>query len=193
MIKAIDVRRGMAVTFKDQIWTVHDIQKVAKGNWRSFMQIKFKNLFTGQIVEERFRVDEELDQPFLDKKPMEYLYSAGADEHILMDTASFEQVHVNSDVITAEQIGYLKPNEQVLAMLSSGQVIMVELPNVVELRVTEAPPAVKGSTATNQYKEATLETGLRVMVPPFVEIGDAVPRERDHQLAGGWRGGAFFP
>ena len=174
MIKAIDLRRGMAVTWKNQIWTVHDIQKVAKGNWRSFMQIKFKNLMTGQIVDDRFRVDEQLDQPYLDKKEMEYLYSAGTEEHILMDTASFEQVTVGADVISETSIKYLKPNEKVIALLSSGKIISVELPNTVDLQVTETPPGIKGATATNQYKDATLETGLKMQVPPFIEIGDVV-------------------
>jgi len=174
MIKAIDLRRGMAVNYKDQIWTVHDIQKVSKGNWRSFMQIKFKNLMTGQIVDDRFRVDEQLEQPFLDKRQMEYLYSAGPTDHVLMDTASFEQVHVGEDVIPDEQIKFLKPNEQVVVLSSSGKIIAVELPNTVDLQVTEAPPGIKGATATNQYKEATLETGLRVQVPSFIETGEMI-------------------
>ncbi len=174
MIKAIDLRRGMAVNFKDQIWIVHDMQKVSKGNWRSFMQIKFKNLMTGQIIDERFRVDEQLDQPFLDKKPMEYLYSAGPTDHVLMDTSTFEQVHVGDDVISDEQIKFLKPNEQVVVMANSGKIITVELPNTVDLQVSETPPGIKGATATNQYKEATLETGLRVQVPPFIETGEMI-------------------
>ena len=174
MIKAIDLRRGMAVIWKDQIWTVHDIQKVSKGNWRSFMQIKFKNLMTGQIIDDRFRVDEQLEQPFLDKKPMEYLYSSGPQQHVLMDNATFEQITVGEDVISDESIKYLKPNEQVTVMLNSGKVISVELPNTVDLEVTDTPPGIKGATATNQYKEATLETGLRVQVPPFIEVGDVV-------------------
>lgn len=174
MIKAIDLRRGMAVTWKDQIWTVHDIQKVSKGNWRSFMQIKFKNLMTGQIIDDRFRVDEQLDQPFLDKKEMEYLYSSGPQEHVLMDTTNFEQVNVGPDVISDESILYLRPNEKVIALLNSGTIISVELPNTVDLAVKDTPPGIKGATATNQYKDSTLETGLKMQVPPFIEIGDVI-------------------
>jgi elongation factor P len=174
MIKAVDLRKGTAVMHEGEIWKVHECQHVAKGNKRSYMQAKLKNLSSGQLVEQRFRVDDTLEVPFLDKKEMEYLYSAGADEHVLMDTESYEQIHVGSDAIDGDQILYLKPNERVTVLMHQGNIIQIDLPNTVDLEVTDTPPEIKGATATNQYKDATLETGLSVRVPPFISNGEQI-------------------
>ncbi|MCG3181253.1 MAG: Elongation factor P [Phycisphaerae bacterium] len=174
MIKAIDLRKGTAVIYEGNIWIVHEVQKVSKGNWRSYIQARLKNLQTGQLIDQRLRVDEQLESPYLDKKPMEYLYSSGPEQHVLMDLANFEQLTVGADVLPSEMLQYLKPNEQVMAMLTNGQVIMIELPNTVELTVTDTPPGIKGATATNQYKDAVVETGAKVRVPPFIENGEVI-------------------
>ena len=171
-IKAIDLRKGMGVQYKDSIWVVFDFEKVSKGNWRSYMQITLKNVKTGQIIKERFRVDEQLEQAMFDRRPMEYLYSDGRD-HILMDLDTYEQVPLADELIGDQRV-YLTPNIQLQVASVDGQPVAAELPNTVELKVVDTPPQVKGATATNQLKDAELEGGARVRVPPFVENGEII-------------------
>lgn len=172
MPKAVDIRKGQAVIWEGQLYIVHESQRVAKGNWRSYMQIKLKNFKTGSVIENRFNMDESLDAPHIEDKPMEYLYRDG-DSFVLMDTQNYEQLPVNKDVMPDAEF-YLKGNERVMAKLMEGQVIGVDLPNTVELAVADTTPQVKGATATNQNKEAVLETGLKVRVPPFIENGEVL-------------------
>lgn len=172
MPKAIDIRKGQAIIWEGKLWIVHESTRVAKGNWRSYMQLKFKNFKTGQIVDNRFNMDENFESPHVEDRPFEYLYKDG-DDYILMDINNFEQIHASAEIMP-DADKYLKGNERVSAKLMDGTVIGVELPNVVELTVTDAPPVVKGATATNQSKEAVLETGLVVRVPPFIANGEVV-------------------
>ncbi len=172
MPKAIDIRKGQAVLWEDKLWIVHESTRVAKGNWRSYMQIKLKNFKTGQIVDNRFNMDEELQAPHMVDKQYEYLYKDG-DDFVLMDINDFEQIHVSAHLMP-DADKFLKGNERVTAKFMDGQVINVELPNSVNLTVTDAPPVVKGATATNQSKEVTLETGLTIRVPPFITNGEVV-------------------
>jgi elongation factor P len=171
-IKAIDLRRGMAVAFKDGVWVCVDNQKVAKGNWRSYQVIQLKNIKTGQLIEDRFRTDEGFEQAILDRKQMEYLYSDNTG-HVVMDPDSYEQVSIPKELIGEQEV-YLQPNIQLMVAMIDGKPATVELPNVVELVVVDTPPGIKGATATNQTKEAVCEGGARIKVPPFVENGTKV-------------------
>jgi len=172
MIKAVELRKGRTVIYEGDIYVVHEAQHVAKGNKRSYMQTKLKNLQSGQILDVRFRVDDMLDVPFLESKEFEFLYQEG-DDLILMDLESYDQVHVPAERV-GEAIRFLKPNERVACQIHAGNIVTVELPHVVELEVKETPPVVKGATVTNQPKDAVLETGARVKVPPFIEPGERV-------------------
>jgi elongation factor P len=172
MIKANDMRPGRAVIFEGQIYTVKEAQHVAKGNKRSYIAAKLKNLKSGQIIDERFNVDDRIEVPFVESKEYEYLYQEGGDL-VLMDTESYDQLHAPREIL-GDQILFLKENEKVTAQLYEGKIIVVDLPNTVELTVQETPPVVKGSTATNQPKEAILETGAKVRVPAFIEPGEKV-------------------
>ncbi len=172
MIKAGELRKGRTVIYEDQLYVVHDSQHVAKGNKRSYMQAKLKNLQSGQLLDVRFRVDDQLDTPFMESKEMEFLYEDGQ-SLVLMDTETYEQMSLEKELI-GDAIVFLKPNERLTCQMYEGKVVTAELPNVVELEVSDAPPVVKGATATNQNKEAVLETGARVKVPPFIEIGERV-------------------
>ncbi|HUU96048.1 MAG TPA: elongation factor P [Phycisphaerae bacterium] len=172
MIKAMDLRKGKVVSHENELYTVHTAQHVAKGNKRSYIQARLKSLKSGSLRDVRFSVDDRIETPFVDTKPYEYLYRDGSD-FVLMDQQTYDQIHVAADVMSdADQ--YLKGNEVVMVSIIEGQVVAAELPNVVELEVTDTPPAVKGATATNQSKDAVLETGLRIKVPPFVENGEVV-------------------
>ncbi len=171
-IKASDLRKGMGVNFKDKVWVVHSAHHVAKGKGRSYMQIELKDARDGTIIRERFRTEDAFDQAIFDRKPMEYLYSDGGG-HVVMDLESYEQITLAAELIGDGSV-YLMPNIRVEVATVDGQVVSVELPNTVELTVTDVPPAVKGATATNQLKDALCEGGARVRVPPFVENGAVI-------------------
>jgi elongation factor P len=143
-----------------------------KANLRAFVQAKLRCLADGIIIEKRFRSTEELEQAFLDRREMEYLYSDNTG-HILMDTQTYDQTAVSDDLI-GESIKFFKPNTPLVALTCEGKVVAIELPKTVELTVAETTPMLKGATATNQMKEAVLETGLTVRVPPFINVGDVV-------------------
>ncbi len=172
MIKAVDLRRGIAVNYREDIWTVVDFQHVAKGNKRSLMQVKLKSLTTGTIIDERFRVSDSLEDVFVDKRQMEYSYST-SDNHFCMDCETYEQLPVPLAVI-GDGVGYLVSGTRLEIHFFDGRAVTAILPNTVDLKIVDVPPAVKGATATNQNKTAKLETGIRVQVPPFVENGETV-------------------
>lgn len=172
MIKASELRRGRAVTHEGTIYVVHDATHVAKGNKRSYMQVKLKGLVDGTIIDVRFNVDDRLETPFLEDKEYEYLYQDGED-FVLMDTTTYDQIHVDKDIV-GDAVRFLRPNEKVTGQIVDGKIVAVELPHVVELEVTDTPPVVKGATATNQPKDATVETGARIRVPAFIEVGQRV-------------------
>jgi elongation factor P len=172
MIKAMELRKGKVVSHENELYSVHTAQHVTKGNKRSYIQAKLKSLKSGNLLDVRFSVDDRIETPFVDNKPYEYLYRDGSD-YVLMDQQTYDQIHVAADVMgDADQ--YLKGNETVMVSIIEGQVVSAELPNVVELEVTDTSPVVKGATATNQNKDALLETGLRIKVPPFIGIGEVV-------------------
>ena len=171
-IKASDLRRGMGVEYNGQVFVVFSTEHVAKGNKRSYMQIELKNAATGQLLRERFRVDDQLEQAVFDRKQMEYLYSDGS-SHVVMDPQSYDQIELPADLIGDKAV-YLAPNIQLEVSLVDGRPITAELPNTVELDVVDTPPQVRGATATNQLKDAVCAGGARVRVPPFVENGTKV-------------------
>src|SRR5690554_1681068 len=172
MIKAIDLRRGMAVNVKDGVWVCVDNQKVAKGNWRSYQVIKLKNIKTGQLIEDRYRTDEGFEQVMMEHKGMEYLYSSG-NMHVFMDPQSYDQIELPQEILGNDAV-FLTPNLQVQVAFVDGIPTLVELPNTVELEVVDTPPQVKGATATNQLKDAVCEGGHHTKVPPFVENGTKI-------------------
>ena len=172
MIKAVDLRKGRACMYEDDLYVCHEIHHVAKGNKRSYMQAKLKNFKTGSIIDVRFRVDDTVEIPFLESREYEYLYHDG-NGYVLMDKENYEQVTV-ADELFDEASQFLKENTTVTGLIYSGNIISVEIPHVVELVIQETPPVVKGATVTNQPKEATLETGARVRVPAFIEPGETI-------------------
>lgn len=172
MIKAVDLRKGKTIVNDGQLMVVHEIQHVAKGNKRSHMQAKLKNLKTGLMSDVRFSVDDKVEVPFVESKEYDYLYREG-ENFIVMDLETFDQIPVHPDVV-GDGVQWLVPNTRVSCQIYEGQMISFELPFVIELTVTETPPVVKGATATNQSKDAILETGAKIRVPPFVEPGERV-------------------
>lgn len=172
MIKAVDLRKGKTIIYNGEPVVVHEASHVAKGNKRSYMQTKLKNLKSGTMTEVRFRVDDMVEVPFIESKDYEYLYREG-DNLIVMDTETFDQIPVKVELV-GDMMSWLIPNQKVSCQLYDGQMISLELPHIVELEVKEAPPVVKGATATNQNKEVILETGATVKVPPFIGNGERI-------------------
>jgi len=171
-IKAIDVRRGQGIIWKDQVWIVQDNNKVAKGNWRSSQVLRLKNLHSGQVLEERFRTEEEFEQAIIERKPLQYLYSDG-NGHVFMDMDTFEEVRVADDLIGDQRV-YLTPSLEVTIGFMDRKPITAELPFTVVLEVEDTPPQLKGATATNQLKDAECKGGARIRVPPFIEKGEKI-------------------
>jgi elongation factor P len=171
-VKASEMRPGVAIKFEGSLYICTQFAHVTPGNLRAFVQAKLQKIPGGVIIEKRLRSTEEVEEAYLDKREMEYLYSDNTG-HVLMDTKTFDQI-----TLPAEQIGdlikYYKPNTVITALLYEGKVISIELPKAVELTVTETTPMMKTATITNQMKDATLETGLTIRVPPFINVGDVV-------------------
>jgi len=171
-VKANDLRPGMAVTLDGELYICFQATHVTPGNLRAFVQTKLRRLSDGVLIKKRLRSTEDIEQAYLDKREMEYLYSDNTG-HILMDNQTYDQITVSDDLI-GESIKFFRHNTPLTALIYQGNVVTLELPKVVELTVTETTPMPKGATATNQLKEAVLETGLKTRVPPFINIGDVV-------------------
>ncbi len=172
MIKAVDLRKGKTVIHEGELSVVHEATDVVKGNKRSYMQARLKNLRTGASQDVRFKVDDRIEVPFVESKECELLYKDG-DNYIVMDLDTYDQTPVPADLV-GEAARWLAPNQKVTCQVHEGQIISLEVPMTVELRVTESPPVVKGATATGQLKEVTLETGARVRVPAFIESQERI-------------------
>ncbi len=166
------MRPGMGVVIDGKLCICVQATHVTPGNLRAFVQTKLRVVRDGIMLEKRLRSTEEVEQAFLDKRDMQYLY-ADRTGLVLMDNQTYDQITIPLEMV-GDSVKYLKPNTTVSVLMYEGNVVSIELPKVVELAVTETVPQVKGATATNQMKEAELETGLKTRVPPFIEVGDAV-------------------
>jgi elongation factor P len=172
MIKATDIRRGMVITIEGVNFVVVDFAHHTPGNLRAMVQTKLRNMNTGSLIDKRLRSVDQIEVPYVETKEFEYLYSSG-DEHVFMDTETYDQLSFASDIL-GTSMQYLLPNSKVMVMYVADKAVSIEVPATIDLVVTDTPPELKGATATNQYKEATLETGLKVTVPPFVNVGEKI-------------------
>ncbi|GIN85513.1 elongation factor P [Heyndrickxia sporothermodurans] len=170
MISVNDFRTGLTIEVDGSIWRVMDFQHVKPGKGAAFVRSKLRNLRTGAIQEKTFRAGEKVAKAQIDNRRMQYLYASG-DQHVFMDNESYEQIELSSAAIDYE-LKFLKENMEVQIMMYQGETLGIELPNTVELTVTETEPGIKGDTASGGTKPAILETGLSVQVPFFVNEGD---------------------
>jgi elongation factor P len=170
MISVNDFKTGLTIEVDGGIWRVLDFQHVKPGKGAAFVRSKLRNLRTGAIQEKTFRAGEKVAKAQIDNRRMQYLYANG-DQHVFMDTESYEQIELPDNSIEYE-LKFLKENMEVSIMMYQFETLGVELPNTVELEVTETEPGIKGDTASGGTKPATLETGLIVQVPFFVNQGD---------------------
>jgi elongation factor P len=171
-VKATQLRPGMVVQHEGQLFTVFSVDHRTPGNKRGSMQTKLKNLRTGTMIDYRFRAEEFVDRAILDEVEFEYLYSEGDDFHF-MNTETYEQMQMTRDEL-GETVYYLIPNTTVKIEFFEDKPIGVDLPDTMELRVVQTEPTLQKATASAVMKPATLETGLIVNVPPFVNEGDRI-------------------
>ncbi len=170
MISVNDFKTGLTIEVDGSLWRVIDFQHVKPGKGAAFVRSKLRNLRNGAIQEKTFRAGEKVAKAQIDNRKMQYLYANG-DQHVFMDTESYDQIELSEDAIEYE-LKFLKENMEVHIMMYQGESLGVELPNSVVLEVTETEPGIKGDTASGGTKPATLETGLVVQVPFFVNQGD---------------------
>ncbi len=171
-MRASEMSKGQTIIIDGKLYNVVDYQHVKLGKGGAVYQTKIKSLDDGSIQNVRLRSEEIVEEAYLDKRKYEYLYSTGS-EHVLMDTTTFDQITLDDDAF-GDGPKYLKPNNQLQVSMYEGRPVIIDLPNTVDLEVKDTPPEIKGATATNQTKPATLETGLVVQVPPFIKIGELI-------------------
>ena len=172
MITAGDFRNGKTFEMDGKVMQVIEFQHVKPGKGAAFVRTKMKNVVTGAVTETSFNPTAKFEEAFVDRKDMEYSYNDG-DLYYFMDPESYELVPINKDVL-GDNFKFVKENMVCKIMSYKGSVFGVEPPNFVELEVTESDPGVKGDTATNVTKPATLETGTEIKVPLFINPGDKI-------------------
>jgi elongation factor P len=171
-MRASDIRRGEAVILDGKLFVVTNADHNTPGNLRAKVQFKLRDVSKGTILDKRVGATDDLQVVNLDRRQVEYLYSDN-EGHVIMDLETYDQQTIPKEVF-GDDILFLKPNTQLQALFHDGKVVSYELPKTVDLQVKDTPPGIKGATATNQTKEATMETGLKVKVPPFIEIGETL-------------------
>jgi elongation factor P len=166
------MKKGMLVKIENDLFRVLELQHVTPGNLRGFVRVKFRNIRSGTLSDQKLRSEDTVERATLDEIEMQYLYQDG-DSFYFMDTTSYEQIHISSEAL-GESVSYLKPEMTIKVEFYGTEPVGIELPQTVDLKVTDTVPGIKGATASNQIKPATLETGLVVNVPPFINTGDVV-------------------
>jgi len=172
MATTSDFRPGMTIRMDGDLWTVVEFQHVNPGNWRAFVRAKLKSLKSGKVIETRFRAGEAVDQIRIETKEFQYLYHDGSG-FVFMDKETYDQISVDEKSV-GEGAEFLKESETVEIAFNGNDIVSVELPITVELRVVETVPGFRGDTATGAQKPAKVETGASVNVPLFINEGDKI-------------------
>jgi elongation factor P len=172
MITAGDFRNGLTFESDGNIFEVIEFQHVKPGKGSAFVRAKIKNIISGGTVEKTFNPTEKFERAVIERKDMSYLYSDG-DLYYFMDTETFDQISLGKDKV-GDSLKFVKENDVVKILSHNENVFAVEPPNFVELKVIHTDPAVRGNTATNATKPATVETGAEVAVPMFIEEGEVI-------------------
>jgi elongation factor P len=177
-VLATEIRVGNLLEWDKRVWRVIKSYHVhVGGRGGAFMQVTMKDIEVGTKTDVRFRTDERVERAFVEPRDMQYLYQDG-DNYIFMDKESYEQLSLSAEFLEG-QSGYLLPNTDIVVNFHNERPIGVQLPGSVVLTVVETEPEVRGGTATNAYKPAKLETGLSVLVPPFVGEGEKIKVNTD--------------
>ena len=172
MISAGEFRNGVTFELDGNVLQVIEFQHVKPGKGAAFVRVKMKNVVTGAVTETSFNPTAKFEEAFVERREMQYLYNEG-DLYYFMDNETYEQIPISKDTL-GDDFRFVKENENVKVLSYKGSVFAVEPPLFVELEITETEPGVKGNTATNVLKPATVETGAVVKVPIFIEQGERI-------------------
>jgi elongation factor P len=167
-----DLRNGMTLNLPEGLFNVVEFQHVKPGKGGAFVRTKLKNQRTGAVIERTYRADEKLEQAIIDKREMQFLYRDGGD-YVFMDTTSYEQIQVETGLL-GDAANYLKEGDDAVIEFFGSEIVGVELPAAVELTIAETEPGLQGDRVSGARKPATLETGLVIQVPLFVNPGEKV-------------------
>ena len=171
-VLATQLRPGMVIKHGNDLHTVFSVEHRTPGNKRGLVQAKLRNLRSGSMIDHRFRAEDDVEKIVLDEVEMQYLYRDG-DAYHFMNTENYEQVHLTREIL-GDTVDYLVPDLTLNMEFHEGKAIGIELPQTVDLKVVETEPGIKAATASSVMKQAKLETGLVVLVPPFVSEGESI-------------------
>ena len=177
MASTAEFRNGMVIEIDGDLWAITYFQHVKPGKGGAFVRTKLKNVLTGNVVDRTYRAGEKVNDVRLERRPVTYSYTDGA-LYYFMDANTFEMIPIAGDLLGDDQLKFLKENMECEGLVHGENVISVELPQFVELQVTQTDPGFKGDTAQGATKPATLETGAVITVPLFVEEGDVLKIDR---------------
>jgi elongation factor P len=171
-LQATRMKKGMLIKIGDDLFRVLELQHVTPGNLRGFVRVRFRNIRNGSLSDQKLRSEDTVERAVLDERQMQYLYKDG-DSYHFMDTETYEQMHMSTEAL-GDSVNYIMPDATIAVEFYGSEPVGIELPVTVDLKVVDTVPGIKGATASNQIKPATLETGLVVNVPPFINPGDIV-------------------
>ena len=177
MATTADFRNGMVLDIDGHLFQIAYFQHVKPGKGGAFVRSKLKNVMTGAVIDKTWTAGERVKDVRLERRPVQYSYHDGHLYHF-MDLETFDDIPIGGDVIGEEQLKYLKEEMECSGLLHEGKVLMIDLPNFVELEIVETDPGVRGDTAQGGTKPAKLETGATIQVPLFVEQGQRVRVDR---------------
>jgi elongation factor P len=167
-----DLKNGMTLDLSVGLFSVVEFQHVKPGKGGAFVRTKLKNVRTGAVLERTFRADEKVEQAVIDKREMQYLYRDG-EQYVFMDNVSYDQLHVEAQAL-GDAARFVKEGDSAVLSLYNGEIVGVDLPAAVELTVAETEPGLQGDRVSGARKPATLETGIVLQVPLFVNPGDRI-------------------
>ena len=166
------MKKGMLIKMGADLFRVLDLQHFTPGNKRGFVQAKLRNIRTAALSDHKFRSEDDVERATLDEREMQYMYKDGDSFHF-MDTSTYEQLHIPAEVL-GDSVNYIIPDALITVEFYGAEAVGIELPQTVDLKVEDTVPGIKGATASAQVKPATLETGLVVSVPSFINEGDRI-------------------
>lgn len=172
MVSTNDMRPGQSIIVDGILFQILEYQHVKPGKGRAFVKTKLRNLNSGGVVDKTFRADEDVEQAYIDKQSFQYLYSEGT-EYYFMNTTSYEQISLTKEQLNEQEL-LIKPNQEVTIAMYNNNPIDIILPTTVNLIVTKSEPAVKGDSVNSNTKEVTVETGLIMQVPMFIDENDEI-------------------
>ena len=172
MISTADFKRGLTIELDGEVFQIVEFQHVKPGKGGAFVRTKLRNLRTGSVFDRTFRAGERMEAARIERKPMQYLYRGGSD-YVLMDLETYDQISLGAGLF-GDAVKYLKEGLEVSVIMHEDRVMGVELPDTVDVQVTQTDPGLRGDTASGGSKPALVETGAVVDVPLFIDNGDII-------------------